>query len=57
MMLQCQNDVNLLLKNKIMVGHGLSNDLKVLLLSHAYTHIRDTARYKPYMRVSGHYVF
>ena len=33
-----------LLKGKVLVGHALSNDLKVLLLSHPHTAIRDTAR-------------
>ena len=35
------------------MGHALHNDLKVLLLSHPHTHIRDTARYKFYMRPHG----
>lgn len=41
-----------MLKDKILVGHALKNDLDVLMLSHPRTMIRDTARYRPYMRVS-----
>ncbi len=50
---ECQTEVAALLRDKILVGHALQNDLKVLLLSHPHTHIRDTARYKPYMRPHG----
>ena len=41
-----------LLKDKILVGHALKNDLTVLLLSHPRKMTRDTATYRPYMRVS-----
>eukprot|EP01134_Creolimax_fragrantissima_P000507 CFRG0507T1 len=33
--------------DKIIVGHSLQNDLKVLMLSHSKSMIRDTAKYKP----------
>jgi RNA exonuclease 4 len=42
-----------ILQNKILVGHALKNDLSVLMLSHPRKDIRDTARYKPFMRPSG----
>jgi RNA exonuclease 4 len=42
-----------LLRDKVLVGHALRNDLDVLMLSHPRTHIRDTACYRPYMRVHG----
>ena len=42
-----------ILQNKILVGHALKNDLSVLLLSHPRKDIRDTTRYKPFMRPSG----
>lgn len=48
---QCQSAVANLLKDKILVGHALSNDLDVLMLSHPRRMIRDTASYRPYMRV------
>ena len=39
-----------LLLDKILVGHALKNDLSVLMISHPKSMIRDTARYKPFMR-------
>ena len=47
---ECQKEVADLLKGKYIVGHALHNDLKVLLLSHPRTFIRDTATYHPLMR-------
>ncbi|XP_047488805.1 RNA exonuclease 4-like [Penaeus chinensis] len=41
-----QKEVADLLKGKVLVGHALKNDLKVLFLSHPRTRIRDTAKYK-----------
>ena len=49
---ECQKAVAELLKNKILVGHALQNDFRVLLLSHPRSKIRDTSFYRPYMRVS-----
>lgn len=49
---ECQQDVANLLQDKILVGHALKNDLSVLMLSHRKNMIRDTASWKPYMRVS-----
>ena len=48
-----RSTVGLLLHNKILVGHALTNDLSVLMLSHPRKDMRDTARYKPFMRPSG----
>ena len=45
--------VGQLLHNKILVGHALTNDLSALMLSHPRKDMRDTARYKPFMRPSG----
>jgi RNA exonuclease 4 len=42
-----------ILQNKILIGHAIKNDLSVLMLSHPRKDIRDTARYKPFMRPSG----
>ena len=52
---QVQQQVKDLLKDKILVGHGLENDLKALLLLEPYDHppwwmIRDTAYYQPFMQ-------
>lgn len=43
-----QKEVADILKGRILVGHALQNDLKVLLLSHSRRQIRDTAKYKPF---------
>eukprot|EP01035_Chromulina_nebulosa_P021548 gene21548-27900_t len=46
----CQQEVAKILEGKILIGHALSNDLSVLMLSHKRSMIRDTATFKPYMR-------
>lgn len=43
-----QKEVAEILKGRILVGHSLKNDLKVLLLDHPQKKIRDTQRYKPF---------
>lgn len=50
---ECRAAVGKLLMNKILVGHALKNDLSALMLTHPRRDIRDTARYKPFMRPSG----
>ncbi|KAL8189249.1 hypothetical protein R6Q57_028815 [Mikania cordata] len=45
-----QKEVAELLKGKILVGHALRNDLKVLLLSHPKKDIRDTAEFQPFLK-------
>lgn len=52
-LLECQEDVASILKSKYLVGHALKNDLDVLMLGHPRRMIRDTATFKPYMRVSN----
>ena len=49
-----RKQVKQLLKNKIIVGHGLENDLRALKIEHDFPwyNIRDSAtQYQPYMRV------
>lgn len=46
-----QIDVAALTKGRILVGHSINNDLKVLLLSHPRKDIRDTANYKPFKKL------
>ncbi|KAA3674412.1 transcription elongation factor SPT5 [Paragonimus westermani] len=41
-------EVAKLCKGRILVGHSISNDLKVLMLSHPRRDIRDTSRYRPF---------
>ncbi|XP_074066883.1 RNA exonuclease 4 [Macrotis lagotis] len=43
-----QKEVAELLKDRILVGHALHNDLKILLLDHPKKKIRDTQKYKPF---------
>jgi len=49
----CRTHVGNIIKDKIVVGHALKNDFQALLLDHPKTHVRDTARYKPFMRHIG----
>mmetsp|Transcript_27035 Transcript_27035/g.40622 ORF Transcript_27035/g.40622 Transcript_27035/m.40622 type:complete len:429 (+) Transcript_27035:70-1356(+) len=49
----CRKKVGEIIKNKILVGHSLKNDFAALMLGHPKHLIRDTARYKPFMRASG----
>mmetsp|Transcript_17125 Transcript_17125/g.39368 ORF Transcript_17125/g.39368 Transcript_17125/m.39368 type:complete len:267 (+) Transcript_17125:139-939(+) len=55
-----RKNVKLLLKNKIIVGHGLENDLRALKIEqdHTWYNIRDSAtQYQPYLRLDqyGHW--
>lgn len=46
----CRERVLELLEGRILVGHGLKNDLRALGISHPWFRIRDTAKYEPFMR-------
>merc|ERR1712232_3430 len=48
----CREFVLHLLKDKILVGHGLKNDLQALNISHPWHMIRDTVKYEPYMKLN-----
>ncbi|XP_057963756.1 uncharacterized protein LOC131154924 isoform X2 [Malania oleifera] len=39
-----------LIKGRILVGHALHNDFKVLLLSHPKQDMRDTSEYQPFLK-------
>lgn len=52
-MAKVQKEVYAILKDKIIVGHQLSSDLKVLMLDHPKLYIRDTARYAPLLKAPG----
>ncbi|XP_008068996.1 RNA exonuclease 4 isoform X2 [Carlito syrichta] len=43
-----QKEVAEMLKGRVLVGHALHNDLKVLFLDHPKKNIRDTQKYKPF---------
>jgi RNA exonuclease 4 len=47
----CRKRVQELLKDKILVGHALENDLGVLNISHPWHLTRDTAKYEPFMKM------
>jgi len=46
-----QKEVSDILRNRILVGHAIQNDLKVLFLPHPRKNIRDTSRYKPFRKL------
>uniref|UniRef100_A0A0B7AGZ1 RNA exonuclease 4 n=1 Tax=Arion vulgaris TaxID=1028688 RepID=A0A0B7AGZ1_9EUPU len=48
-----QSEVSDLIKGRILVGHAVHNDLKVLFLTHPHKMIRDTSRYKPFRELFG----
>ena len=47
---QVRAGVQELLNGRILVGHGLQNDLKCLDINHPWNMIRDTAAYEPFMK-------
>ncbi|XP_069729426.1 RNA exonuclease 4 [Phaenicophaeus curvirostris] len=49
-----QKEVADILNGRILVGHALRNDLKVLFLDHPKKKIRDTQRYKPFKQRVKH---
>jgi RNA exonuclease 4 len=48
-----QKEVSDLLQNRILVGHSLKHDLKVLFLDHPRKLIRDTSTYKYFRNAFG----
>lgn len=48
-----QAEVAALLKDRVLVGHALKNDLEVLGLSHPRRDIRDTSRHAPFRALSS----
>ncbi|VDK21442.1 unnamed protein product [Taenia asiatica] len=46
-----QAQVSELCKGRILVGHAIHNDLRVLMLSHPKKYIRDTSRYGPFRKL------
>ncbi|XP_044035021.1 RNA exonuclease 4 [Siniperca chuatsi] len=45
-----QREVGEILQGRIVVGHAIHNDLKILLLDHPKKKIRDTQKYKPFKK-------
>lgn len=48
-----QKEVFDLLKGRLLVGHAVHHDLKVLFLEHPRSKIRDTSRFKYFRQISG----
>merc|ERR1712029_1100003 len=46
--------VRSVIKNKILVGHGLKSDLQAIGLTHPWYNQRDTTKFKPYMKIVKH---
>lgn len=49
---EVQKKVSDILKGKILIGHAVQNDLRVLLISHPHKDIRDTSRYPEFRKFS-----
>lgn len=47
---EARRAVEHIIRGKILIGHGLDNDLCALGLTHPWCDVRDTACYAPYMR-------
>jgi RNA exonuclease 4 len=47
---RCRDWVRDCLHNRILIGHGLDNDLKALRIRHPWWLTRDTAKYEPFMQ-------
>ncbi|RFU73984.1 rna exonuclease 4 [Trichoderma arundinaceum] len=47
---EVQNEVNTILKDRILIGHDIKHDLDALKLSHSPRNIRDTAKYPAFKK-------
>lgn len=47
-----QREVAEILNGRLVVGHAIHNDLKILLLDHPKKKIRDTQKYKPFRKIA-----
>jgi len=50
---EVQQEVADIIKGRLLVGHALKHDLKVLFLDHPKKLIRDTSKYKPFKNAFG----
>jgi RNA exonuclease 4 len=50
---EVQADISKLVKDRILIGHSIRNDLEALMLGHPKRDIRDTARHAPYRKLAG----
>jgi len=49
---ECRSLVEYILKGRILIGHGIDNDLTALGIFHPFHDTRDTSTYVPFMQVS-----
>jgi RNA exonuclease 4 len=50
---EVQAHVAEIMKDRVVVGHSVHNDLEALMISHPRHDIRDTARHPPYRKLAG----
>lgn len=50
---EVQADVAQIMKDRVIVGHAIKNDLAVMMLSHPKRDIRDTSRFSGFRKYSG----
>jgi len=50
-MRECRALVSSILEGKIVIGHALRNDFKAMKINHPWYDTRDTAKYKPLMKI------
>lgn len=49
---QVQQEVYNIIKDRIVVGHALQHDFKMLMLDHPRKMIRDTSLYEPFRKIA-----
>lgn len=49
---EAQEEVFSLIKDKVLIGHSLLNDFRVLFYNHPRKHTRDTSKYRPFRKIS-----
>ena len=48
-----QKEISDMLTGRVLIGHSIKHDLKVLFLDHPKKNIRDTSMYKPFRSAFG----
>ncbi|CAO3608185.1 unnamed protein product [Cunninghamella echinulata] len=50
---EAQEKVAYIIKDRVLIGHAVENDLQALMLDHPKLLIRDTSRYKPFKKLAN----
>ena len=50
---EAQADLSAILRDRILIGHSIRNDLDAMLMGHPKRDIRDTAKHPPYRKIAG----